>query len=42
MTLAVKFLPEAQTEFDAAVDWYEQQQAGLGADLAAAVRDLID
>lgn len=31
MTLSIRFLPEARAEFDVAVDWYEQRQAGLGA-----------
>jgi len=41
MSLPVRLLPEAQAEFDAAVDWYEQQ-AGLGADFVARVRDVIN
>jgi plasmid stabilization system protein ParE len=42
MSLPVVLLPEAQNEFDEAVDWYENQQPGLGADLLAAVREAID
>ena len=30
MSLPVVLRPEARAEFDAAFDWYEQQQAGLG------------
>jgi len=41
MSLPVRLLPEAQAEFDAAVDWYEQQ-TGLGADFVARVRDVIN
>jgi hypothetical protein len=38
----VAFLPDAQAEFDDAIDWYEQQRTGLGSDYMAAVRDVID
>jgi plasmid stabilization system protein ParE len=30
MSLQIVFRVEAQAEFDQALDWYEQQQAGLG------------
>lgn len=42
MSLPVGFRPLAQAEFDAAVAWYEQSQAGLGADFAAAVQTVLD
>jgi hypothetical protein len=38
MNLPVVLTPEAQTEFDEAADWYEQQ-AGLGAAFTANVRE---
>ena len=41
MSLPVVLTPEAQAEFDDAADWYEQQ-AGLGADFTAAVRDVLN
>jgi hypothetical protein len=28
MSRPIRLLPEARDEFDAAVDWYEQQRAG--------------
>jgi plasmid stabilization system protein ParE len=40
MSLPVVLTPEAQTEFDEAVDWYEQQ-AGLGADFVARIREVL-
>lgn len=40
MTLPIIFLPEVQSEFDDAIDWYEQQKAGLGAAFLAAVRNV--
>lgn len=41
MTLRIVFTEAAEREFDAAADWY-QQQAGLGADFVANVRDVLD
>lgn len=41
MSLPIQFRPEAQEEYDAAIDWYELQQTGLGADLARKVGDSI-
>ena len=29
------FHPEAEAEFPAAIDWYEERATGLGADFAA-------
>jgi plasmid stabilization system protein ParE len=39
----MKFLfhPEAETEFLAAVDWYEERSAGFGADFAAEIHAAI-
>ncbi len=39
MSLPIRLLPEARDEFDAAVDWYEQQQPGLGTAFLDRVRD---
>src|SRR5262249_26391425 len=41
MSLPVRFLPEARDEYDAAADYYEQQQAGLGVDFIARVREVL-
>lgn len=41
MSLPVVLTPEAEAEFDAAADWYEQQ-AGLGAEFTAKVRDVLN
>lgn len=35
------FHPEAETELLAAIDWYEERSAGLGADFAAEVHAAI-
>lgn len=42
MSYPIRLLPEAKDEFDAAADWYEQQQAGLGVDFIARVREVLD
>jgi plasmid stabilization system protein ParE len=42
MSLALRLLPEARAEFDAAADWYEQQRAGLGLDFVARVGDVFN
>jgi toxin ParE1/3/4 len=42
MSLPTRILPEAKAEFDAAVDWYEQQRRGLGADFLAKVDDVLN
>lgn len=42
MTLAFDFHPEAQAEFAADVDWYDDREFGLGARFAHAVRVAID
>jgi toxin ParE1/3/4 len=39
MILPLRLLPEARAEYDAAVDWYEQRQAGRGVDFIARVRE---
>jgi len=41
MSLPVRFLPEARDEYDSAADYYEQQQAGLGVDFIARVREVL-
>jgi len=41
MTLPVVLSLEAASEFDAAVDWY-QQRTGRGAEFAARVREVLD
>jgi toxin ParE1/3/4 len=41
MSLPIRLLPEARDEFDAAVDWYEQQQPGLGTAFLDRVRDVF-
>lgn len=40
MSLPIRLLPEGK-EFDAAVDWYEGKQAGLGAPFIARVRYVL-
>jgi plasmid stabilization system protein ParE len=42
MILPVRLWDEAKTEFDDAMDWYEQQRAGLGARFATAIHDQLD
>jgi hypothetical protein len=42
MTLAFDFHPEAQAEFAADVDWYDDREAGVGGRFAEAVRVSID
>jgi plasmid stabilization system protein ParE len=42
LSLALVFLPEAQGEFDEAVDWYQEQRAGLGDEFVGAVEDALD
>ncbi len=41
MKKAVRLLPEARVEFNAATDWYEQQRAGLGTKFVAQVREVL-
>jgi plasmid stabilization system protein ParE len=41
MSLPFRLLPEARAEFDAAADRYELQQAGLGVDFVARVREVL-
>jgi hypothetical protein len=33
--MSIQFHPEAETEFLAAIDWYEERSKSLGADFAA-------
>jgi toxin ParE1/3/4 len=42
MSLPVVLRPEAQAEFDAAFDWYEQQRPGLGVDFVEQVQAVFD
>lgn len=42
MTLEFHFHPEAGAEFDAANDWYDDREAGLGGRSADAVRASVD
>jgi plasmid stabilization system protein ParE len=42
MSLPIVFRAEARVEFDEAFDWYEQQQAGLGADFLMCVAELLE
>jgi plasmid stabilization system protein ParE len=42
MSLPIVFRAEAQTEFDEAFDWYEQQRAGLGVDFLACVAEVLE
>ena len=35
------FHPEAETEFLAAIDWYEERASGLGADFAVEIHAAI-
>jgi plasmid stabilization system protein ParE len=42
MSLPIVFRVEAQAEFDQALDWYEQQQAGLGNDFLNDVSDALE
>lgn len=42
MSLPVVLRPEARAEFDEAVDWYEQQRPGLGAEFVAQVQAVLD
>src|SRR4051812_43089952 len=41
MSLPLRLLPEARAEFDDAADRYELQQAGLGVDFVARVREVF-
>ncbi|HYT88475.1 MAG TPA: type II toxin-antitoxin system RelE/ParE family toxin [Gemmataceae bacterium] len=42
MSLPLVFRTVAQTEFDDAAVWYENQQPGLGADFVAEVQQVLD
>ena len=41
MSLPLRLLPEARTEFDNAADWYERQRTGLGLAFVGRVRDVF-
>ena len=42
MTFRVRFGPEAQVEYDEAVEWYERRRQGVGLALVEAVTQLTD
>jgi toxin ParE1/3/4 len=42
MSLPVVLRRPARAEFDAAIDWYEKQQPGLGVDFAERVQAVFD
>jgi toxin ParE1/3/4 len=42
VSLSIRFLPEARTEFDDAADWYELRRVGLGQDYIVSVRRVLD
>lgn len=42
MTLTIVLSKAAQTEFDEAADWYEQQQANLGVDFVKQMQATLD
>lgn len=42
MSLPVVLRRPARAEFDAAIDWYERQQPGLGAEFASQVQVVFD
>lgn len=42
MSLPVFLRDEAQTEFDEAFDWYENQRAGLGVAFVTRVQEVFD
>lgn len=42
MTVAFDFHPEAQAEFAADVDWYDDREDGLGGRFAEAVRAAVE
>jgi toxin ParE1/3/4 len=42
MSLPVVLRKKARAEFDAAINWYERQQAGLGTEFAERVQDVLD
>ncbi|MEF8718557.1 MAG: hypothetical protein V5B44_12865 [Candidatus Accumulibacter necessarius] len=37
----IEFHPEAAEEFEAAVDWYEERETGLGLDFAVEIHAAI-
>lgn len=39
--MSFRFHPEAESEFLAAIDWYEERSAGLGTDFAAEIHAAI-
>jgi toxin ParE1/3/4 len=41
MSLQVRFLPEAQSEFDAAIDWYRDRGADLAKDFVTRIQTVV-
>ena len=42
MTWSIALRPEAQAEFDEAVDWYELKRPGLGLEFIAEIQSTLD
>jgi hypothetical protein len=42
MSLKVVLRGQARREFDSAIDWYDERQAGLGAKFAERVQGVFD
>lgn len=42
MTRSIVLRPEAQAEFDEAVDWYESKRPGLGLELVSEIQSTLD
>jgi plasmid stabilization system protein ParE len=41
MSLQVRFLPEAQVEFDAAIDWYKDRGTNLAKDFVSRIQAVV-
>lgn len=41
MNLPIRLLPAAREEFDAAANWYEKAQAGLGESFVAQIDEVL-
>ncbi len=41
MSLQVRFLPEAQAEFEAAIDWYKDRGADLARDFVSRIQAVV-
>jgi plasmid stabilization system protein ParE len=42
VSLSIVLRPAAQEEFDEAIDWYEQQSAGLGLEFLNRIEEALD